>query len=248
MWLYIGRRSCRRPRRKGFGERTRPGRFLRCWRRGRWHDAARSGWSGRKKIAQSVGCSPAIDRRRGRDTPWFKKGLYAVYQFLWLKRFSNQLVRFHRNGFVGDAFVHYSRHEQHRSRAETGILLDLAANGVTVLIGHDDVGDHDVGAGLFELRDRGGRVGTSNHMDVFAAESNLNHFAHGGAVVNEINGWDALLRRFIQGREHHGFVYRASLFAMSRESSSTSRMASSIKSVAERSTVRCGEVVPYTNL
>src|SRR5207249_7014050 len=137
-----------------------------------------------------------------------------------------------------------------RDRNVTGVQTCALpiSNGVAVLVRHDNVGDHHVRAGLFKLRQCGGRVGASNHMNVFPAESDLDDFAHGGAVVNEINGWHTPLRCFIQWREHHGFTHRASLSAMSRELSSTSRMASSIKSVAERSTVRCGEVVPYTNL
>src|SRR6266704_2247343 len=57
-----------------------------------------------------------------------------------------------------------------------------------------------------------------------------------------------LCRRFAHRRNDHGFTHCTSLSAMSRVPSSYSRMASSIRSVAERSTVRCVDAVPYVNL
>src|ERR1051326_1429908 len=76
------------------------------------------------------------------------------------------------------------------------MLFDLTANRVTVLVGHDD-------------------------SDVFAAESDFDHFAHGGAVVNEINcwrapGWRRGFRR--GGRERHGFVHCDSFSGTTAES------------------------------
>src|SRR5205085_11808074 len=82
--------------------------------------------------------------------------------------------------------------------------------------------------GLFELRKGRSGIGAGNHMNVLAAESNLDDLAHGGAVVDEINGWHTVFLGFLQGRNHHGFAHGASLSAVSRELSSTSRMASSI--------------------
>ena len=134
------------------------------------------------------------------------------------------------------------------------MLLDLGADGVAVLIGHDDVGDDHVGAVLFELGECGSGVGAGDDVDVLAAERDFDDFAHGGAVVNEIDGGRALgfYRRavlrfavtFRRCRRHghqfiHRVAHRASVSAMSRAVSSYSRMASSMRSVAERRTVRC---------
>src|SRR6266436_7669922 len=137
------------------------------------------------------------------------------------------------------------------------MLLDLAADRVAVLIGHDDVGDDGIGRRLFELSDGGRSIARGDDGDVLAAKGNLDDFAHGGAVVNEIDGrrtlfWRGGFRR--RGWEWHGFAHcdsfvgensapfsaavtsaRSSRCASSRsrEDSSTSRMASSIRSVAE---------------
>src|SRR6266404_8058449 len=124
------------------------------------------------------------------------------------------------------------------------MLLDLGTNGVAVLIGHDDVGDHGIGRILRELRERGGGVATRDDVDAFTAESDLDDFAHGGAVVNEIDRGRALCGRIGQGRYGHCFAHSASLSAMSRLLSSNSRMASSMRSVALRSTVCCEELLP----
>src|SRR5580658_4774277 len=124
------------------------------------------------------------------------------------------------------------------------MLFDLAANGVAVLVGHDHVGDHDVGLILFELGERGRGIRASNYVDALTAESDLDDFAHRRAVIDEINRGRSLRFRFVQRWNSHRFAHCASLSAMSRAPSSNSRMASSIRSVADRSTVRCGEVVP----
>src|SRR5690348_16656887 len=124
------------------------------------------------------------------------------------------------------------------------MLLDLAAYGVAVLVGHDHVGDDNVGLVLVELREGGSRIRAGDHVDVFPTERDLDDFAHGGAVVDEIHGWRTLGLFVVQRWNGHRFAHSASLSAMSRVPSSYSRMASSMRSVADRSTVRCGEVVP----
>src|SRR5712692_6854446 len=124
------------------------------------------------------------------------------------------------------------------------MLLDLGANGVAVLTGHDDVGDHGIGRILRELRKSGGGVAAGDDVDALAAKSNLDDFAHGGAVVNEIDRGRALCGRIGQGRYGHCFAHSASLSAMSRAPSSNSRIASSMRSVALRSTVCCVELLP----
>src|SRR5258707_12865605 len=81
-------------------------------------------------------------------------------------------------------------------------------------------------------------------VDALAAKGNLDDFAHGGAVVDEIDRGRALRGRIGQGRDGHCFAHSASLSAMSRVLSSNSRMASSMRSVALRSTVCCVELLP----
>src|SRR5262249_49552690 len=130
--------------------------------------------------------------------------------------------------------------------AEIGMLLDVRADGVAVLVGHDDVGDDDVGAMLGELREGGRGVGAGDDVIVLAAECNFDDFAHGGGVVDEINGGRALGVFIFVGRDYafgdrrkwHKFPHSPSVSAVSRADSSNSRMASSIRSVAERKTVR----------
>src|ERR1043166_5274910 len=89
------------------------------------------------------------------------------------------------------------------------MLLDLTAHGVAVLIGHDDIGDDGVGRILIKLRDGGGGVAKCDHGNIFAAEGDLDDFAHGGTVVDEIDGWSTLGRstRFSNGRKGDGFAH-----------------------------------------
>src|SRR5258708_19207641 len=126
---------------------------------------------------------------------WLEKIAYAGDQILRLKRFANQFIRADRDRFVGDAFVDHAGHQNHWRFAELRMLLDLAADRVAVLIGHDDVGDDRIGRVLLKLRNRGGGVAGGDHRDVFAAESDLDDFAHGGAVVDKIDGVRALCGR-----------------------------------------------------
>src|SRR5271170_3052008 len=124
------------------------------------------------------------------------------------------------------------------------MLLNLAANGIAVLIRHNHVGNHYIRLVLFKLGECGRGVRAGDDVDVLAAERDLDDLTHGRAIIDKINRWCALRFRFIQRWNSHRLAHRASLSAMSRSPSSNSRMASSIRSVADRNTVRCGEVVP----
>src|ERR1700730_10002811 len=138
------------------------------------------------------------------------------------------------------------------------MFLDELADFVAVFIGHDHVGDDRVGSGVAELRKGRGGVRAGDNVYIFLAEGDLDDFAHGGAVVNEID------RRSAGGGESRRFAHSDSFSTLSgaagcsescwapssesRCDSSNSRMASRSRSVAERSTVRCVAVAPYTNL
>ena len=73
-------------------------------------------------------------------------------QLLGLKRLANEFIRLHGHGLFGDRLVHDAGHQDDGSAAETLVLLDPAADGVTVLIGHDDVGDDRIRRILLEQR------------------------------------------------------------------------------------------------
>ena len=88
------------------------------------------------------------------------------------------------------------------------MLFNLAANRIAVLIGHDDVGNHNIRAILFELRQSGSSVRASDHMDIFAAKRDLDDFAHGRAVVDEIDRRGALDGR-LDGRRHGDVLLRS---------------------------------------
>ena len=169
-------------------------------------------------------------------------------QFLGLKRLPDQFVGLHSNGTICHGFVHHARHQNHGRLAELRILLDLAANRITVLIGHNHVGNDHIGMMLFELGEGGGCIGAGDHVDVFAAKRDLDDFAHGGAVVNEVHGGSVLCLGCAERWRGDGLAHCASLSASSSVvlfvASSYSRIASSIRSVAERSTVRWVDVAP----
>ena len=114
------------------------------------------------------------------------------------------------------------------------MLLDVLADFIAVFVGHDDVGDDHVGPGLFDLGEGAGSIMAGDDVDVLAAEGDLDDLAHGGAVVNEIDG----------GCRTHSEPPADISFSPS----SSSRRASSMSSVAERSTVRVVAVAPGTNL
>src|SRR5260370_30635550 len=124
------------------------------------------------------------------------------------------------------------------------MMIDLCVAGITGLFRHYHAGDDDVRAVLFELCQRRGSVGSVNHIYILAAKSDLDDFAHGGAVVDEVDIGCPFGRSFAQRWNGHRFAHSASLSAMSRVPSSYSRMASSMRSVAERNTVRCVDAVP----
>src|SRR5262245_37913237 len=112
--------------------------------------------------------------------------------------------------------------------------FDVLANFVAVLVRHDDVGDHDVRPGGFDLRQRRCRIMTSHDIDVLSTEGDLDHLAHGRTVINEVDS----------GNRAHQKPPSALPWA----ASSSSRSASSMSSVAERSTVRVAALSPGRNL
>src|SRR5207248_4859658 len=88
--------------------------------------------------------------------------------------------------------------------------------------------------GGFNLLQRGRSIVASHHVDVFPPEGDLDHLAHGRTVVNKVDS----------GRRAH----RKPPSPLSCAASSNSRSASSISSVAERSTVRVAALSPGKNL
>src|SRR6266478_9907530 len=209
------------------------------WRWSRNRLRRRRRW--RKQALQGAGPDMAFGRGSGKFRA--EQAFYAANQFLRLKGFADQFIGFHGDGLVGDGFVDDPGHQDDGNGAEFGMLLDLRADGVAVLIGHDDIGDDDIRRILFELRERRGGIGAGDDVEALATESNLDDFAHGGAVVDEIDRGRAFRRRIGHRWDGHCFAHSASLSAMSRVLSSNSRMASSMRSVALRSTVCCVEVL-----
>src|SRR5262249_217041 len=120
--------------------------------------------------------------------------------------------------------------------AEARMLLDVLADFVAVLVGHDHVGDDHVGTLLLDLHERGGGIVAGDHVDVLAAERDLDDFAHRGRVVDEIY------------RPCGGHSYWPASDEACSSPSSPSRSASSMSSVAERITVRVCAVAPGMNL
>src|SRR5580700_7985777 len=168
--------------------------------------------------------------------------LDASDQILRLKRFAYQFVGLHRGGAFRNGAIHHAGHQNYRRLAEPVVLLDELANLVAVFVRHDYVGDHHIRSGLVELLERGSGIRAGDHVDVFLAKSDLDHFAHSGAVVDEIYRWSTSCFRVVC------FAHDISFSISSRSPSSNSRMASSKRSVAERNTVLCVAVAPYTNL
>src|SRR5258707_14508524 len=114
------------------------------------------------------------------------------------------------------------------------MVFDELANFIAVFAGHDHVGDHDRWLRGLDLSQRGGSVVTGDYVDVLAPEGDLDHLAHGCAVVNEVNS---------RGRAH----CRPPSELVCAPSSS-SRKASSSSSVGDRSTVRVDALSPGKNL
>src|SRR6201995_2870973 len=112
--------------------------------------------------------------------------------------------------------------------------FDELANLVPVFYGHNDVCDYDIGALLLNLFQGEHGIMAGEYIDVLPSEGDLDDFTHGGAIVNEIN----------RGHRRHQKPPSKSLCI----DSSSSRRASSINSVEERSTVRVAAVSPGRNL
>jgi hypothetical protein len=144
-----------------------------------------------------------------------QKILHPANQFLRLKGFSDQFVGLHRYGAIGDILVDHTGHENHGCLAIQWALLNLAAHGIAVLVRHDYVRNDHVGRMLLKLRKRGRSVGTGNHVNVFAAKSDLDDFAHRRAVINEIDIGSVLRFRFAERGHGDGLAHRASLSARS---------------------------------
>src|SRR5690242_6024848 len=112
------------------------------------------------------------------------------------------------------------------------MLLHVQAEMVAIFVRHNHVADHSGGRRPLKLSDRGGHVGTGHDIEILAAKSDLDDFAHRGAVINEI------YIRFGNRVVSQKLAHDRSLSAGSRCASSNSRRASSNKSVARRWTVR----------
>src|SRR3954462_6643005 len=112
--------------------------------------------------------------------------------------------------------------------------LDVLANVVAILVRHDYVGDHDVRPGGFDFSQRRRRIMAGHHVDVLPPEGDLDYLAHGRTVVNKVDSGI---------RSHQKPPSIESCAA-----SSSSRRASSISSVADRSTVRVAALSPGRNL
>src|SRR5580700_3421296 len=203
----------------------------------------RSNWR-RKQVVERTRSARTFRNRSIGSALGLQQTLNPANQLLRLKRLANQLVRLHRYGLVRYALVYDAGHQHHGNSAVFRVLLDLAANGVAVLIRHNHVGDHDVRLVLLKLSQCGSGVGASDDVDVLTAKRDLDDFTHGRAVIDKINRRYPLRFRFLQRWNNHRLAHSASLSAMSRDPSSYSRMASSIRSVADRNTVRCGELAP----
>src|SRR5262245_60618201 len=109
------------------------------------------------------------------------------------------------------------------------MVLDVPANVIAVLFRHDDICNYYVWLGALNRRQGLRRIVTRNHIDVLAAKGDFNHLAHGGAVIDKVDRW---------GRGGGGThrIKPPSASASVCAASSTSRRASSISSVADRST------------
>src|SRR5579859_444251 len=159
---------------------------------------------------------------------------HAGDQVLGLEGFAQQFVGFDQERPFGHRAIDYSGHQYHRRLRQRRMVLDVLADFIAVFSGHDHVGDHDIGLGLFDLAQGAGGIVAGNHVDVFPTEGDLDHLAHGRAVVDEIDSG---------GRAH-----QIPPSALSWAASSHSRRASSISSVADLSTVRVAALAPGTNL
>src|SRR6185312_17208682 len=108
-------------------------------------------------------------------------------EVLRLKWFADEFISFYGEGALGYGTVDHAGHQDDRRAAEVGMLFDELTDLVAVFVWHDDVTDDDVRAALFKLTEGAGCVTVGDDVDVFATEGDLDHLAHGGAVVNEID-------------------------------------------------------------
>lgn len=164
--------------REGFGQSAGPNGFTgpdfrlgcrrnrnRCRQNGQGGNGSRAGryWRRSEKAVQGCGGNRLFQAQRFRGLGGVEKIANAADEFLGLERLSNEFVGLDGDGAIGDGFVDYAGHENDGSFGELRILFDLAANRVAILIRHDDIRDDDIRWMLFELVERGGGVGASDH-------------------------------------------------------------------------------------
>src|SRR5690242_16298547 len=77
--------------------------------------------------------------------------LHSRDQVLRLKWFAYKFVCLHRKGLFCDGAIHHARHQNHRRAVQLGMLLDALTDFVAILVGHDHVGDHNVGSLLLDV-------------------------------------------------------------------------------------------------
>ena len=65
------------------------------------------------------------------------------------------------------------------------MLLDVLADFIAILVGHDHIGDYHVGIALLDVRQRARSICISNNFNVFAPERDLDDFAHGCTVIDK---------------------------------------------------------------
>lgn len=150
-WPVFGVRG----RRSGYGSRWK--------RRGKNGRGARRRGRRGEKAVQGEGRNRLVEMERLCVFGGVEKIADAADEFLGLKRFADKFVGLDGDGAIGDGFVDYAGHENDGSFGELRILFDLAANRVAILIRHDDIRDDDIRWMLFELVERGGGVGASDH-------------------------------------------------------------------------------------
>jgi len=91
------------------------------------------------QISSAADLTPTRSRNNGRreQVPSELAKIYSPKKFLRLKRFANQFVRLHRDGFVGDALVYHARHQNDGNARKFRALFDLAANRISILVRHN---------------------------------------------------------------------------------------------------------------
>src|SRR6185437_9228304 len=156
-------------------------------------------------------------------------------QVLRLKRFSEKFICFDGERAFCNCAIHDARHENYRDPGQLGVILDELANLIAVLFRHNDVCDHNIRSCLLNFAERHSGIVRCDHIHVLTAKSDLDHFPHGRAIVNEIDGWD-------------GSHQNPPSVVSSCSDSSSSRNAVNMSSVADRKTVRVAALSPGINL